>query len=178
MGKGKPTHYDIYADVNWMGEWKLTNSIIIEAKRLIERIKLEYPKFSGKKATENELAKLEKELNITLPDWYVELYKTVPLINAEFGIQEFEPEENFDGVSYMILESVDDIIAESTKYEPGISALEEGYVMFANCSHGSGDPIFINLKAKQPIVVRIYHDDFSTNPLAEDLSSMFKNAII
>ena len=154
------------------------NNIIIEAQRLLERIKLEYPNFIGKKATESELAKLEKELNLKLPEWYVELYKTIPLINAEFGIQEFEPEENFDGVSYMILDSVDDIIKESTKYEPGISALEDGYVLLASCSHGSGDPIFINLRSKEPSVVRIYHDDYSKNQLAEDLASLFKNAII
>lgn len=154
------------------------NNIIIEAKKLEERIKLKYPDFIGKKATENELAKLEKELKIKLPEWYVELYKTVPLINAEFGIQEDEADEDYDGVSYMILEGIDDIINESTNYEPGMSVLEDGYIFFASCSHGSGDPIFINLSSKQPSVFRIYHDDYSKNQLAEDLTSLFKNAII
>jgi hypothetical protein len=162
-----------------MGEWKMTNNeVIFEAKRLIERIKLKYPDFVGKTATESDLAKLEKELQLKLPEWYIELYTTVPLINAEFGIQEDEHDEDYDGVSYIIWGGVDDIFDESTKYEPGISVLEDGFVFLASCSHGSGDPIYVKLSSKQQSVFRIYHDDHSKNQLAEDLTSLFKNAII
>lgn len=154
------------------------NGIIIEAKRLIERIKLKYPDFVGKTASESELAKLERELKIKLPEWYIELYTTVPLIDAELGIQEDEPDEDYDGISYIIWGGVDDIIDESTKYEPGISGLKDGYVYLASCSHGSGDPIYFKLSSKQQSVFRIYHDDFSKNQLAEDFASLFKNAII
>ncbi|SDN28656.1 hypothetical protein SAMN05518871_104170 [Psychrobacillus sp. OK028] len=83
-----------------------------------------------------------------MPEWYIELYTTVPLIDAEFGIQEDEPDEDYDGVSYIIWGGVDDIIDESTKYEPGISALEDGFVFLASCSHGSGDPIYAKLNSK------------------------------
>lgn len=56
-----------------MGVWKMTNNeIIIEAKRLIERIKSKYPDFVGKTATVSDLAKLETELKIKLPKWYIE----------------------------------------------------------------------------------------------------------
>jgi hypothetical protein len=154
------------------------NEMIIEAQKLVERIKLKYPEFVGKTASESELAKLERKLKIKLPEWYIELYTTVPIIDAELGIQEDEPDEDYDGVSYIICGGVDDIIDESTKYEPGISVLKDGYVFLASCSHGSGDPIYIKLSSKQPSVFRIYHDDFSKNQLAEDLASLFKNAII
>ncbi|HHY72090.1 MAG TPA: SMI1/KNR4 family protein [Bacillus bacterium] len=154
------------------------NEIIIGAKRLVERIMSKYPDFVGKTATESDLEKLEKELKIKLPKWYIELYTTVPLIDAEFGIQEDEPDEDYDGVSYIIWGGVDDIIDESTKYEPGISALEDGYVFSASCSHGSGDPIYIKLNSNLPSVFRIYHDDYSKNELADDLTSLFKSAII
>nr|WP_256371026.1 SMI1/KNR4 family protein [Psychrobacillus sp. OK028] len=111
-------------------------------------MKLKYPDFVGKTATESDLTRLEKELKIKLPEWYIELYTTVPLIDAEFGIQEDEPDEDYDGVSYIIWGGVDDIIDESTKYEPGISALEDGFVFLASCSHGSGDPIYAKLNSK------------------------------
>ncbi|MDQ0201865.1 SMI1/KNR4 family protein [Neobacillus ginsengisoli] len=156
----------------------INNEIIIEAKRLVERIKLKYPDFVSKTASERELAKLERELKIKLPEWYIELFTTVPLIDAELGIQEDEPDEDYDGISYIIWGGVDDIIDESNKYEPGISVLKDGYVFLASCSHGSGDPIYIKLSSMQPSVFRIYHDDFSKNQLADDLTSLFKNAII
>jgi hypothetical protein len=162
-----------------MGVWIMKNNeAIIEAKRLVERIKLKYPDFVGKSATESDLAKLEKELKIKLPEWYIELYTTVPLIDAEFGIQEDEPDEDYDGFSYIIWGGVDDIINESKKYEPGISVIEDGFVFLASCSQGSGDPIYIKLNTKQPSVFRIYHDDYSKNQLADDLTSLFKNATI
>ncbi|RHW43344.1 hypothetical protein D1B31_01360 [Neobacillus notoginsengisoli] len=154
------------------------DEIIIQAKRLVERINLKYPDFLGKTAKESDLAKLEKELKIKLSEWYIELYTTAPLIEAEFGIQEDEPDEEYDGVSYIEWGGVDDIIKESTKYEPGISVIKDGFVFLASCSHGSGDPIYVKLSSKQPKVFRIYNDDYSKNQLAEDLVSLFKNAII
>lgn len=54
----------------------------------------------------------------------------------------------------MIWEGVDDIIDDSTKYEPGISALKDGFIFVASCSHGSGDPIFINVTSDQPGLFR------------------------
>src|SRR5688572_7387120 len=97
------------------------NEIPLEAKQLVDRIRLKYPNFVGKTASECDITKIEKELKIKLPEWYIELYTTVPIISAEFGIQEDEPDEDCDGISYMIWGGVDDIIDESTKYEPGIS---------------------------------------------------------
>ncbi|UOQ50392.1 SMI1/KNR4 family protein [Gracilibacillus caseinilyticus] len=154
------------------------NESISEAKQLIERIKLKYPEFVDKTASESDIARLERKLNIKLPKWYIELYTTVPLIGAEFGVQEDEPIGDYDGVSYMIWGSVDDIIEENTEYEPGTSALKDGYVFIASCSHGSGDPIFIKLNSDEPGVCRIYHDDFTKSQLAENVVSLFKNAKI
>jgi hypothetical protein len=155
-----------------------SNEIISEAKWLVKRIKLQYPDFVGKTASDSDIAKLERKLKIKLPKWYIELYTTVPLIDAEFGVQEDEPIEGYDGVSYMMWGSVNDIIEENTEYEPGISALNDGYVFIASCSHGSGDPIFIKLNSDEPRVFRIYHDDFTKSQLAENLVSLFKNAKI
>ncbi|WP_147533303.1 SMI1/KNR4 family protein [Bacillus marasmi] len=154
------------------------DKIIFEAKCLVNRIKLKYPNFVGKIVSDTEIEKIEKDLNIKLPEWYIALYKTVPLINSEFGIPEFEPDEDFDGISYIIWDGVDDIIDECTKYEPGISALKDGFIFVASCSHGSGDPIFIKLNSNQPSVFRIYHDDLTKVQLVDNLAYLFKNAII
>ncbi|MDQ0876520.1 hypothetical protein QFZ77_005179 [Paenibacillus sp. V4I3] len=155
------------------------NEIIFEAKMLVDRIKLKYPDFIGKTANESDIVVLERKLKMKLPKWYIELYTTVPLIDAEFGVQEDEPDEDYDGISYMMWGSVNDIIVESTECEPGISALKDGYVFVASCSHGSGDPIFIKLSSNDnPGVFRLYHDDFTKVQLTNNLSSLFKNAII
>lgn len=154
------------------------NEIPLEAKQLVDRIRLKYPNFVGKTASESDITKIEKELKIKLPEWYIELYTTVPIISAEFGIQGDEPDEDYDGISYMIWGGVDEIIDESTKYEPGISALKDGYVFVASCSHESGDPIYIKLSSIQTRVFRIYHDDLTKVQLVEDVASLFKNAII
>ncbi len=152
--------------------------IYSEAQHLVERIKLKYPGFSGKTASHNDIVKLERELKIKLPEWYIQLYSNVPLIDAEVGVQEYEPDEGYDGVSYMMWGNVDDIIEESTKCEPGASVLKGGYIFAASCSHGSGDPIFIKINSDEPRVYRIYHDDFTKVQLGENLTSLFKNAII
>ena len=115
-------------------------------------------------------------MNIKLPDWYIELYTTVPLIGAEFGVQEDEPVEDYDGVSYVMWGSIDDIIIENTKYEPGISVLKDGYIFVASCSHGSGDPLFVKLNAEEARIYLIYHDDLTKSPLAENIGSLFRNA--
>ncbi|QOR64816.1 SMI1/KNR4 family protein [Cytobacillus suaedae] len=140
---------------------------------------LQYPDFVGKTSSDSDIERLERKLNVKLSKWYIELYTTVPLIGAEFGVQEDEPIEDYDGVSHMMWGSVDDIIEENTEYEPGTSALKDGYVYIASCSHGSGDPIFFKLNSDDPGVYRrIYHDDFTTSQLAENLVSLFKNAKI
>ena len=157
------------------------NEIALEARRLVDRIRMKYPDFVGKTVNESDIVKLEKELKITLPNWYIELYTTVPLIDTEFGVREDEPDEDFDGISYMICGGIDDIIEESTKFEPGKSALTDGYVFLASCSHGSGDPIFVKLNAEdsdEARVYRIYHDDFTKAQLVENLASLFNNAIV
>ncbi|CAH1203841.1 hypothetical protein PAECIP111891_02444 [Paenibacillus allorhizoplanae] len=156
----------------------MSNEIIFEAQSLVERIKTKYPKFVGQIASKADIIELERKLKTKLPEWFYELYTTVPIIDAEFGVQENEPDDDYDGISYMMWGDVNSIIQECTEYEPGISVLQDGYIYIATCSHGSGDPIFINLNTEEPKVFRIYHDDFRNVLLAGSLVDLFKNAII
>jgi hypothetical protein len=156
----------------------MTNDIIVESQRLVERIKMKYPEFVGRTASEADINMLERKLKTKLPNWYYELFTTIPIIDAEFGVQENEPEDDYDGISYMMWGDIDSVIQECTEFEPGISVFQEGYIYIASCSQGSGDPIFINLNTEEPKVFRIYHDDFSKAVLAKSLADLFKNAII
>src|SRR5690606_7866738 len=52
-----------------------------------------------------------------------------------------------------------DAVDEATKYYPGIGVLSHGYIPVAGCSHGSGDPYFININdGESGPLYRIYHD--------------------
>jgi len=55
------------------------NETIFEANRLVERIKVQHPDFIGKTSSESDIERLERNLNVKLPKWYIELYTTVPL---------------------------------------------------------------------------------------------------
>lgn len=156
----------------------MTNEIILESHRLVEKIKIKYPNFIGRTASKADINELEGIIKRKLPEWYFELYSTIPIIDAEFGVQENEPDDKYDGVSYLMWGDIKSVIQESTEFEPGISVLKDGYLYIASCSHGSGDPIFINVNTEEPKVFRIYHDDFSKSLLAESLADLLKNAII
>jgi hypothetical protein len=158
----------------------LDNDVVTESQKLVSRIKEKYPIFEGRSTSKEELIKLQDRFGIKLPDWYFNLYLNVPIIDAEFGFQEYEPEDDYDGISFVIWGDVESIIQECFQFEPGISMLKEGFIFVASCSHGSGDPIYINLNENQndPGVYRIYHDDYEVVKVNSRLSEFFKQAVI
>ena len=121
------------------------STIIYEANLLIERIKQKYPVFTGRTVSKEELISLQDKLKIKLPTWYIDLHTQVPIIDAEFGFQEYEPDANYDGISFIIWSDINGVIEESLQFSPGIEVFEQGYIHVASCSTGSGDPIFIKL---------------------------------
>jgi hypothetical protein len=154
-------------------------NISIAAQQLIARMKKQYPQFNGRTASIDELLDLENKINLKLPEWYIQLYASVNIIDAEFGFQEFETAGDYDGISFIIVGGIKDILDECLKYSPGMDVLEEGYIFFGSCSHGSGDPVFLNIKNEDDQdtpVYRIYHDDNSTVQISSSLSELFINA--
>ncbi|CAH2215173.1 hypothetical protein [Tepidibacter aestuarii] len=128
------------------------------------------------------------EIEKLLPYWFIELTSQIPLIGTEFGFQEFEPEEDFDGISYMLWNDTNAMIEESMDYIPGCAIFESGFICIASCSLGSGDPFFIPInKGDNPPVFRVFHE-FGENTdeilkegmelVSERLSDLFKKAII
>lgn len=157
----------------------IKNKIVISAQQLIERLQAEYPKFIGRRATIEEIKELQNKLTINLPDWYIDLYSNVEIIDAEFGFQEFEVDGDYDGISYLIVGDIKAILEESLEYIPGMNVLEKGYIFFGSCSHGSGDSLFLNLMNEEnhdPPVFRIYHDDNSIDQISNSISELLINA--
>ncbi|WP_019636535.1 SMI1/KNR4 family protein [Paenibacillus fonticola] len=155
----------------------MNTSLIHSAEGLIEKVKEKYPDYKGKIATIEEMESLQNQLGIILPKDLIHLYTAVPIIDAEFGFQEYEPEPDFDGISYILWGGIKDILDESLRYQPGIHVLKEGYLFVANCSHGSGDPIFIKFEEEGKYgVYRIFHDDISISKVSDSLTELFYNA--
>lgn len=96
----------------------MRNKIIIAAQQLVARLKEQFPQYIGRTASVEELQELQKNLNLKLPEWYIALYSSVHIIDAEFGFQEFEADEDYDGISFLCVGEIRDILDESLKYSP------------------------------------------------------------
>ncbi len=53
----------------------------------------------GLREERGEWQKLNVDLGSIIPEWYIELVTSVPLVGLEFGWQISEPEKDDDGVS-------------------------------------------------------------------------------
>jgi hypothetical protein len=106
-----------------------------------------------------EMRKVLEALGGAYPAWLADLLTTVPLSGLELGWQEFEPEPDYDGRSWLFWSDARNIVMESSVWYPGLAILPAGYVNVASCSMGSGDPFFINAHdSVDPPLYRVYHD--------------------
>jgi hypothetical protein len=119
--------------------------IILEAQKLIQKIKGQYPAFVGRTATDQEILDLEYALRIKLLAWYRDLYLKVPIIDAEFGFQEYPEEDGYDGVSYMMWGALDTVLQESTAYVPGKDVREKGLLLLQVALMGAGIRFLLTL---------------------------------
>ncbi|MBI6873440.1 SMI1/KNR4 family protein [Clostridium aciditolerans] len=166
----------------------MNKEVLEQAQNLIMRVSMLDTKNIGRVATLDEIKSLQKDLDNRVPAWYIELISTIPLINLEFGFQEFEPEEGFDGISYLTWAEPDTIKEECIDAVPGCAVFDKGYICIASCSHSSGDPFFISIdEGYNPPVYRMDHNYgedtedilmMGKYKIAESLSNLFKNAFI
>ncbi|WP_433944927.1 SMI1/KNR4 family protein [Paenibacillus sp. SN-8-1] len=155
----------------------MSNQIIHEAINLVQRIKDTYPAFQGRTAKKEDILQLQDQLKLKLPTWFLELYSSIPIIDAEFSFQEDEADEDYDGRSSVMIGDIQSVLDEGTRFAPGMFLQKEEFIYFATCSHGSGDPIFLKLNSiDEPAVYRVYHDDISKVKVSEKLSEFLKNA--
>ncbi len=140
----------------------------------------------GRKATLEEINSINRDCNNIIPNWYAELLMKYPICGLELGWQQFEPEEDFDGINWMQWSKPEMMKSEMIEAYPGIAIYKHGYLNVATCSHGSGDPYFINInEGENPRVLQVFHDvsekfeiivKEGIDIVAESLSEFFKKA--
>src|SRR4051794_21060174 len=82
----------------------------------------------GRVIPADEMRKVVDTLGGAYPAWLAELLTTVPLCGLELGWQEFEPEPDYDGRSWLIWSDAEGILSESAECYPGVAILPAGYV--------------------------------------------------
>lgn len=103
--------------------------------------------------------KLNADLGGIIPEWYITLMTSVPLVGLEFGWQSLEPKGEDDGVSWMEWFDATNVCLEMLEAYPGIPLLQAAYLCVAGCSHGTGDQYFIpTTEGNNPPLYKIYHD--------------------
>lgn len=107
---------------------------------------------SGHKLDEAAVEALSKRLNV--PTEWKEWLILYPIAGADLSLAE---EHDLSGLgAEMILMDDKDMISEAFDAYPGIVSISAGYIPFADCAMGSGDPYFFRLA--DGAIVRIPHD--------------------
>lgn len=155
------------------------NSILFFLERTAKR---------GRIATQEEIHSLVRDCAGIFPDWYAKLLLKYPICGLELGWQRCEPEGDFDGINWMKWSDSKMMRAETLESYPGVAIYKHGYLNVASCSHGSGDPYFINTdEGENPRVLQVFHDvsdkyevivSEGIEVVAGSLSEFFRNARI
>ena len=118
---------------------------------------LNHARFSGRRASSEELALLKGQLPTLIDDWCIRLMSTYDLIGSEVVLDSSSDPSGL-GVEFRWM-TPEQIISEATEAQPGIAASQHGFAPIGLCLSGSGDPYFINtFESDNPAVVRIPHD--------------------
>jgi hypothetical protein len=142
----------------------------------------------GRVVHSDEMRSLVAALGGIYPGWLAELLTNVPICGLELGWREFEPEPDYDGVSWLFWSDSRNILSESVECYPGLVIPPSGFVNVASCSMGTGDPYFISVhEGIDPPLYRVYHDVGHEADVilaggrivvAQRLSDFFANAMI
>lgn len=89
----------------------------------------------------------------TMPAWYEELLIKTPVADTGFAYK------TSSRIYHMLWMSCDTMLRELAGI-PACVAIRYGYLPFAECHTGSGDPYFLEIlrETEDPPVVQIYHD--------------------
>ena len=106
-----------------------------------------------------EWERLSSDLGGIIPEWYIELTTSVPLVGLEIGWQSSEPEQDDDGLAWLYWMGADDTRSEALEAYPGIAVVRRGYICVASCLHRTGDQYFIPTnQGDDPPLYNTYHD--------------------
>lgn len=150
-----------------------------EAEALIKRAADVH--LTGKPGTPASYEQLEKDLQITLPSWYKELFTGYPLCGLEIGWKDED-----DEVWFLEIADTDRVKHEGLRKNPGSSILKNGYICLGADSSDMEEPYYISIyEGEDPPVYQIFRDlsddpaeilDIARVRAADTLSSFFRNA--
>ena len=139
----------------------------------------------GRVATLEEINSLNQNCEGIVPKWYAELLLKYPLCGLELSWQQFEPENDFDGVSSMEWSNPETMQGLMLECYPGVAIYKQGYFNVAFDLTGSGDDYFINAnEGENPRVLQVFHDTSENyeviikegiDIVAESLSEFFRS---
>jgi len=113
--------------------------------------------FNGVKAESDEIEILKKSIpNLEVLDCWVELIMKFKLIGIEIELDDLTDQSGIGGELQIM--TLTETVEESTKFYPGIIAINKGYIPIGKCLEGSGDPYFLNFASGVMSVFRIPHD--------------------
>jgi hypothetical protein len=121
-----------------------------------------------------------------VPDWLANTLRRYRLAQTEFNLTETQDLSGLGAeVSWLLAKHM---IREACDMEPGFTVARAGFIPFAGCGIGTGDPFFFDMRngSNDPPVVRVPHDyaGGETYPLdaielvAPSLSEFLKTAKI
>lgn len=143
-------------------------------------------KSEGKIVDRETLIKLNDKLDNIIPDWFINLLSSYPLMGAELDFPLYEPDADYDGHISIQFAAAEDIFSETVECYPGVALSGLGYFCFGVDPSGGGDPFFIqNNKGDNPPIFQVYHDVSDSGEiieregmekLADSLSDFFNKA--
>lgn len=112
---------------------ELPASLIRAAEELLSRAVQ-----AGQISTADQFAALNSEFSNAIPIWYAQLLAHFPLADLSLGWQAHEPEDDFDGMTWIVLSDASMLRALLESY-PAMYLHDRGYFPIANDATGAGN---------------------------------------
>jgi len=124
---------------------------------------------TSRQVSVDEVQALVAAFGQLMPDWYLELLKTFPIVGSDFVLLRLMGGRQV----HLSLEwmSPEVMIREAREAIPGRIVIKYGYIPVASCLNGSGDPYYIRPSdGDDPPLVEIFHDAVSESTGMHDSS--------
>ena len=133
----------------------------------VDQFLTKYPevKESGRKTTPKEVKDLDANLKSLIPQWYIELLKKYPLVDAEIGLPFDFGQPDLKGKPTeelpLLAVSINDLATleeEALESFPGCELIENGFICIGKDQYSTGEGIYINAKDDNPALYLVFHD--------------------
>ncbi len=112
----------------------------------------------GEVCDREALRALNERADGAIPAWYIDLLATFPLAGLELGWQSFDPEPDFDGMTWIVIADVHMLEAIMLDAYPGMYLYGHGYLPFAYGSLNAGNVFVLETASGDPPIYEVWHD--------------------